>query len=262
MLVAAAAAPLPGGRHGGRLLQLRVSALARPGTGRLESTTRRACRYRAMSVAERQELVSWAPMSSRNGESAIIYRMRRIASVIVILVSSCSRQQNFPSRPAAPHSLGPNIEQKSVINIVMQSTEFRALRLGDATVSLPYTTAEMTQSQLNAAKMLRQEGWLELGSNGRVAMSSKAHRDSRFYERTDHIDITHIANKQLTRIVSFETPQSGVRSIAFEWHWSPNDLGSILPSALRPEEAMIHKATAIVQWDGFHEWSLAQLRAE
>lgn len=190
--------------------------------------------------------------------------MRAPVYLVATLVLGLLAQVDFPTQPPRMRESanpGPSITEKEVLEIVRRSTELLGIRLGEVSVRLPCNQTKMNRVQREVAQKLKAGGWLRFTSRRRIALTPKALADPRFFDRGDRIDVVQTATKQVTRVVSFDTPQRGSRRLRFEWFWLLNDIGNILPAAARPDTSIGHKASAIVSFDS-REWYLVRIQAD
>lgn len=162
--------------------------------------------------------------------------MRRyLVLITVLLVAACggsgqesSTTETSASTAAAPRTLPSSAEAKAAIEASPSWSDFQ---FSYAAWSFQMDRPIEHPTTLQLAKDLEAAGWMEVGSDGTIALTDKAQQDPRFLVRQNStVDIVPMARKEVTDVKTIMANEDGTVRVEFGWRWLPNEVGASFKS--------------------------------
>lgn len=184
--------------------------------------------------------------------------MKRAALVAALLVLACSKPE-APVAPAKPAGPPPPTTQE-VHDLVASSAEFGDFEFTNAGYTTPTSGAMMNEPAKITAKELADASWLELHSNGDIALAKKAQGDKRFLMRANGLlDIIPLAKKEMGTVTAVHPQPDGSVIADFTWRWIANEVGTSFKTGLVHDRfAAEQQAHVTLMWDGTN-WTIVKI---
>ncbi len=173
------------------------------------------------------------------------------------LLAACSSEKPATTTTAAqPSGATPPTAQQARA-IIEKSGEFSQHEFTNAALSMPVAGSSMNAPTREQAKQLAAAGWLAFDGTGDLMLSDKSRSDKRFILRENGLlDVVPLARKELGDVTVVRNNPDGTVNADFNWHWIPNDVGSIFTTGpLHDRFAGTQTATANLMWNGT-EWTM------
>lgn len=184
--------------------------------------------------------------------------MKRIALVFALL-AACAKPE-APVAPAATAPAHPAPTAQEVHDLVASSADFGDFEFTNAGFTLPTSGAMMNEPAKISARELAAAGWLEIHTNGDVALAKKAEGDKRFLLRTNGLlDIVPLAKKEMGNVTAVHPQPDGSVIADFAWRWLPNEVGAAFKTGLVHDRfAAEQPARVTLMWDGT-SWTILKI---
>jgi hypothetical protein len=182
---------------------------------------------------------------------------RTLVLAILALLAACSSEKPGATTTAAQSSGATPPTAAQARATIEKSSEFSQHEFTNAAISLQMAGASTNPATRETVRQLAAAGWLAIDPAGEIMLGEKSRSDKRFIIRENGLmDIVPLAKKELGDVTAVRTNPDGTVNADFNWHWIPNDVGSVFTTGpLHDRFAGTQNATANLMWNGT-EWAM------
>ncbi len=181
---------------------------------------------------------------------------RTLVILALALLAACSSEKPGATTTAQSSGATPPTAAQARATIE-KSSEFSQHEFTNAAISLQMAGASTNPATRETVRQLAAAGWLAVDPAGEIMLGEKSRSDKRFIIRENGLmDIVPLAKKELDDVTAVRTNPDGTVNADFNWHWIPNDVGSVFTTGpLHDRFAGTQNATANLMWNGT-EWAM------